>query len=78
MKAELTCVKHAHPCSESPSYMRLMSLLQGRNCSLPSGYAGGTDTLQEAVDHGWLSSLLAQELAASLLVGLKIQQDHLD
>ena len=44
----------------------------------PTGYAGGTDALQEAVDLGWLGSLLAQELAASLLVGLKIQEGHLD
>lgn len=41
-------------------------------------YSGGTDVLQEAVDHGWLMDVLARELAASLLVGLKIQQGHLD
>ena len=39
---------------------------------------GGTDVLQEAVDQGWLGDVLAREIAASLLVGLKIQEGHLD
>lgn len=40
--------------------------------------AGGTDVLQEAVTHGWIGDVLAQETAASLLVGLKIQERNLD
>ena len=39
---------------------------------------GGTDVLQEAVDQGWLGDVLAREIAASLLVGLKVQEGHLD
>ena len=40
--------------------------------------AGGTDVLQEAVDQGWVGDVVAREVAASLLVGLKIQEGHLD
>ncbi len=34
--------------------------------------------LQEAMDQGWFGDVLAREIAASLLVGLKIQEGHLD
>ena len=34
--------------------------------------------LQDAVSQGWIGDVLAQETAASLLVGLKIQEGHLD
>lgn len=40
--------------------------------------AGGTDVLHEAVSQGWIGDVLAHETAASLLVGLRIQESNLD
>ena len=48
-------------------------------CRFPLKYcAGGTDVLQEAVSQGWIGDVLVHETAASLLVGLRIQEGNLD